>query len=199
MFDFVLPRAGIEMEEISSIISMCKSYFYGNETHPGYPTKSFYQLLRSLPKYDGLRLATAHMLLGKNVLAGADLLRMPSNFVRYEQWATKEDTGVHHSGRHLLNIYMQELQQSMKNTTLKIADFIMADRVKDEKTRMDISNAVASTLETVFTEKETKGSNHVTNQILSQEERLNFANRLEDDEFFGSVFSKIRPMMQEKI
>ena len=74
----------------------------------------------------------------------------------------------------------------------------MADKVKDEKTRMDISNAVASELEMIYTKKQTKGSSHVTNQILSEEERINFANRLQDDEVFGSVFLKIRSMMQDK-
>ena len=62
----------------------------------------------------------------------------------------------------------------MKNTTLKISNFIMADKVKDEKKRLDISNTIASEFEMMFTEKQSKGSNHVTNQMLSKEERMAF-------------------------
>ena len=50
----------------------------------------------------------------------------------------------------------------------------MADKVKDEKKRLDISNTIASEFEMMFTEKQSKGSNHVTNQMLSKEERMAF-------------------------
>ena len=42
--DFVLPRAGIDKsKEIDPIIDECKSLFYGNATHPGYPQENFYE------------------------------------------------------------------------------------------------------------------------------------------------------------
>ena len=106
---------------------MCQSLY---QSTASMENATFYEHLLKLNHWDGLRLATAQMIISSSFaneyLAGGDILRMANNLIKFENLLTSPS--IPHEERdnlHLLTISMDDYITSPKNTTMKFLDFML--------------------------------------------------------------------------
>jgi len=97
-----------------------------------YYYKSFYEGLRNLEPYDGLRLATIQFLLGGNKHSGGDLLRMTNNLIRLNEWQKhkqkqQQQQGSSSNTKVLHTIRMNDWLQNYTETAFRASEFLVND------------------------------------------------------------------------
>ena len=126
--------------QVDQLETLCHKLMHNNAT--GVPYKHFYQALMDLPPYDGLRLATIHILIG-DVMSGGDLLRMTNNIVRLNEWQKaqqqkrkqqEERLGVSDSISHtgsstVLNLLMDRdwSTDHYEESLVRVSEFLLED------------------------------------------------------------------------
>jgi hypothetical protein len=82
--EFGIERSLITTDQIDRIVALCEELVVDPRT--GKPFEHYYQALRRLPRYDGLRLALCEFL----ILKRSDLLRMTHNVLRLREWQQQQ-------------------------------------------------------------------------------------------------------------
>jgi hypothetical protein len=210
-FQYVLEELKVvTVEEINKVQSMCRSYrFSGSRNNR---PRAFYALLRQLPTFDGLRMATTQFIIANNVESGADLLRMPNNIQRLQAW----EGGDHHQS--ILTVSMDQLIGDMKNTIINITNFIFSHNQNDTarlliadtisgkmvKAYKDKKLAAKKLATTNYTQTIRRGNamkrnnltnSHVMQGVLNKTERQILKRRLEEDEVLGPILLKMRAIV----
>lgn len=119
----VLPSIGtdeVDEEYFHNIVKMCKSLF---QSSPSMKNSTFYEHLRQLDSWDGLRLSTAQMIAASGYankhLAGGDVLRMANNIVKFKELQRSNVTDVK-----VLTLSTEHFINNTLNSTIKFFDFI---------------------------------------------------------------------------
>lgn len=209
----------VNMMDIEKVQHMCQSY------RPPPPTTttsrgtlSFHDLLRELPNYEGLRLATAQFLIANNSESGGDLLRMPNNIQRLQAWQEESESSMM-----LRTVSMDQLIGDMKSTTRNVVNFILhsndddtnnsnknhvAEKIanqmtqtykgkKDDSTRGNSLQSIRSSTTTTTNKKQ--GVSHVSQGVLNKSERQLLKETLQADEVLGSILLKMRTIVDRAL
>ena len=205
------------MNEIDQVQTMCYTYFPKTKSpiHKWLYTKSYYDVLQSLPLFDGLRLATAQLLIADNSESGMDLLRLSNNIIRLQEWsagtttrrtttaATNGATGST-SNNSLLTVSMTMMTNNNNATTTTmeegvtdIVDFLFRDRMVNSTARIKMAKYIGYKMSNDYKrKKESKTNNHFTEGKLTLDERHGIKKRLENDPILGPILLKLRKIVE---
>lgn len=176
MMNYVLPVVNVSRTEIDKVQYMCNQYFMLNRNANQTKTRTFYNILRSLPAYDGLRFATAQFTISAKQESGGDLLRMPNNIIRLNEFTNNT-----------LTVGMNQVVSNMRSSVLDIANFIFDGIIQNENSKLELSTTIADRMKNLYDGK--RGS-HVTQGILSAEDRKKLKAKLEKDIVLAPVLRK---------
>ena len=134
---FVLPllssKTKITSSQLDAIVALCHSLYQSNSTTSSVSdinleNATFYEHIMNLNRLDGLRLATAQMVISSstanNHLAGGDILRMGQNILQFENLRALLSSPsaplstipmIERSSFHLLTLSMEDYMASAKN------------------------------------------------------------------------------------
>lgn len=184
------------MEHLDALVDACKSLFRNDESTMN---ATFHQHLLELNRTDGLRLATAQMLISSSrangYFAGGDILRMAQNIVKFENLVASDPIPrVGRSMFRVLSLSMEDLISNPNNATLRFVNFIFGD---DESVPNDVRvDAVAE-----FERKKKRGasrkSTHVTQGRHVDREALH--RYLREDDVFGPVLIEIEKLVERAL
>jgi hypothetical protein len=221
-FQYVLEElTNVTVHEIDKVYNMCMDYRYEGTSRKNKP-RAFYALLRDLPTFDGLRLATTQFIIAKNGESGADLLRMPNNIKRLQAW----ESGDRHPNQSILTVSMDQLIGDMKNTIMNITNFIFSHNQNDTA-RLEIAETISGNMVKAYKDKKERATKkpalsnftqhiqrgnttivygkqlrktdwkgtHVMQGVMNKSERQNLKRRLEEDEVLGPILLKMRAIV----
>ncbi|KAL7544488.1 hypothetical protein ACHAWF_007867, partial [Thalassiosira exigua] len=192
----VLPalegRTNITMRQLDDVASVCKSLW---RTKGSLHNATFYEHLLELDRWDGLRLATAQMIVASSRAnqnrAGGDVLRMANNVVKFENLRTSPSIPRGQRDRlRLLTVSMDDYIVSTKNATMEFLDFVLG--------RND--SAVSSRLRRKVAKRASKGrekTSHVTTGKHKSKDKLR--RQLQDDPVFGPILSEVELLVDEAV
>lgn len=187
---------------------------------------TFYDALRGLEPYDGLRLATIQLLLADNVESGGDLLRMANNAVRLSEWQRQQQTerqkdewpGSDSSSSHkklLLTFHMSDWLQNYTESAVRASEFLIEDlfvpvgksgggmdTIVDASEKHSFSQGVASLMVGWLEERKAKATKyitqHITQNVWDHDVREKMMVKLANDDLLGPILQKIRIIVNEK-
>ena len=143
----------VTQNQMDDVVDMCRSLFRANRH---LKKATFYEHLLELDKYDGLRLATAHMSIGSGDthrhMAGGDILRMMNNVVKFQN-IQRESSKVH-----VLTISLDDFIRNATDRTVEFLDFVFGSNNND--ITKEEQRAAALKQEERYERK--KGNKHVT-------------------------------------
>ncbi|KAL3938983.1 MAG: hypothetical protein SGBAC_006219, partial [Bacillariaceae sp.] len=182
-----LPNMNITKDALLQVRQLCQYY---RRDHPMANTKvnvtrAFYGLLLRLPPYDGLRMATTQFLLAQNPESGGDLLRMPNNIRRLQEWdehaITAGEASSLNQQSHILTVSMGNIMKDMKGNIQEICDFVFG-HISNVTIRSEVANDIADTMVAMYNAKEraseelllkkAKGENEDTDQTKKLDEPI---------------------------
>lgn len=141
---------------MDGIVAMCRELYQSKE-----PLKeaSFYEHLRELDQYDGLRLATAQMTVSSGLanrhLAGGDILRMANNLIKFKHL---RDASTPNNRIELLTVSMDDFIKNTADNTHKFLNFVFGE--DDSIIPNEVRRKAAQKQEYKYERK--KGRAHVT-------------------------------------
>ena len=177
MMNYVLPVVNVSRTEIDKVQHMCNQYFMMNRNANQTKTRTFYDILRSLHAFDGLRFATAQFAISANQKSGGDLLRMPNNIIRLNEFTNNT-----------LTVGMNQVVSNMRSSVLEIANFIFDEIIQNENSKLELSTTIADRMKNLY---DGKGGSHVTQGILSAEDRKKLKAKLEKDIVLAPILRKL--------
>jgi hypothetical protein len=221
---FVLPllssRTKITSDQLDAIVAMCRSLYQSNSTSSvsgsNLENATFYEHLMNLNRMDGLRLATAQMVISSSAanghLAGGDILRMGQNILKFENLRTllsssstvlppNEVMMTNRSKFHLLTLSMEDYTASIRNATLQFLDFVLG--VDGDNNNKASIIAVSKGLRVKAAEDieqrsaRSKKGNHFTLGKHSDREEL--IQSLRDDSTLGPVLNEIEILVEDAL
>jgi hypothetical protein len=171
---------------------------------------TFYEHLLKLDHWDGLRLATAQMIISSSAandhLAGGDILRMANNIVKFKNLQTSPAIGQRKRKRiRLLTLSMDDFITSPKRFMMNFLNFVLgsehgaydaipiglrrkvAEQVADGNKRMkqNIEDGLIS-------------GRHVT-QGTHEDEKEELERLLREDSVLGPILSEIEKLVNEAL
>jgi hypothetical protein len=168
--ELVLSELDLSRDVLQKVIDMCYNYTANNPMQ-------YYRHLRSLPTYDGLRLATAQQTIeGRR---GMDILRMPNNMRRLQR--AKAD---------VMLLDMSDWLENPRETTLKGLNFLYGPFIS-EQTKLKIANAMVGSFAS------NKVRPHYTHGKLKNDDRVSLVERLSRDDTLGPVLKKMKRISEE--
>lgn len=201
-FKYILQELSeITQEQLDQVYRMCQGYqMVRSGDNSELKQRAFYALLRELPLLDGLKLATAQFLIADNRHSGGDLLRMPNNILRLQEWQKKN------KDRKILTVSMDQLIDNMKDKTMEILNFILKNQNTEEIASQmitaynDTKNGRQRNNNTlVQTTRKRGGQNHISQSILNSTERQILHDQLEQDEVLGPIFMVTRSIVEDAL
>ena len=144
-------KTNITSEQLDDITAMCNSLYRSKSSSSSFSginleNATFYEHLVTLKRVDGLRLATAQMVISSSVanghLAGGDILRMGQNILKFENLRMFLSSSSSSSSSttslmplemltkkkdnfQLLSLSMDDYIANVRNTTLTFLDFVL--------------------------------------------------------------------------
>jgi len=198
----VLPtietRTNITREHLDAVVKTCQSLFRSRKS---LKNATFYQHLLKLNRRDGLRLATAQMIISSSVangyLAGGDILRMAQNIIKFENLRTSASI-PHNQGSkfQVLSFSMDKHIASPMNTTLQFLDFIFGG-VSSTSIPKELRVKAAMDFERNARLVAAKPNIHVTQGKYIDREALH--QYLTDNDVFGPVLSEIEKLVERAL
>ena len=213
---FVLPllssKTKITSEQLDAIVAMCHSLYQSNSTSTSSSTMSdevnltsatFYEHLLKLNRFDGLRLATAQMVISSSAanghLAGGDILRMGQNILQFENLrmllslsstALTPSKITKKEKFHMLTLSMDDYTD-IKNITIQFLDFVFGDHGVPRELRVKGAEDFGSN------NNRSKKGQHVT--LGKHDDREELIQSLRDDSVLGPVLSEIEVLVEEAL
>ncbi len=221
---FVLPllssRTKITSEQLDAIVAMCRSLYQSNSTSSSVSgnnleNATFYEHLMKLNRIDGLRLATAQMVISSSAanghLAGGDILRMGQNILKFENLRTLlsssstvlPPTEVMMTNRgkfHLLTLSMEDYTASVKNTTLQFLDFVLgADGNNNNTASIAVSRGLRVKAAEDIEQRSVRSKKGVHFTLGKHDDREELIQTLRDDSVLGPVLNEIEILVEEAL
>jgi len=176
--DYVLPtlsqRTNITQSHFDNAVSLCESLY---DQH----NSTFYEHLRLLSPWDGMRLATSQMIISSsasnNHLAGGDILRMTNNIIQFERLQASQSIP---EDVQLMAINMDDYMLNIRRTTMDLLDYVFG---ADESV---VSSKLRTTI-AISQEKE-KNPHHSTQGKYDNREKLK--EMLKHDPILGLILSE---------
>ena len=116
-------RTIITQSHFDNVVSLCESLY---DQH----NSTFYEHLRFLSPWDGLRLSTSQMIISSsasnNHLAGGDILRMSNNIIQFEKLQALQSIPEGQRGENvqLMAINMDDYMVNIRRTTMDLLDYV---------------------------------------------------------------------------
>ena len=217
MASFVLPllssKTKITSSQLDAIVALCHSLYQSNSTSSSVSdinleNATFYEHLMNLNRLDGLRLATAQMVISSstanNHLAGGDILRMGQNILQFENLRTLLSSPseplstipmIARSSFHLLTLSMEDFMASANNTTLQFLNFVLGDDGHNNTAVLvpkDLRVKAAEEFESSTIRS--KNRPHITQGKHDDREEL--IQSLREDSALGPVLSEIEVLVE---
>merc|ERR1712032_1367599 len=197
--NFVMPllstRTKIRQQHFDSVVEMCKSLF---QTKDQLKNATFYEHLLRLDHYDGLRLATAQMIISSSSangnLAGGDVLRMAYNVLKLGR--LQSHIAIPQEQRdeiHILTISMEDYLKDMSGTTMNLLDYIFGKKNQIVSSRYKVELVAGHEKMSV----RTKNSKHVTQGKYGDREELR--ERLMVDPVFSLILNETEILVNEAL
>ena len=161
---------------------------------------TFHEHLLEMNRIDGLRLATAQMIISSSrangYLAGGDILRMATNIIKFENLVTTNAMPRdRRSMFRVLSLSMEDLISNPHNSTLRFVDFIFGGGGDAVPNKLRVE-AVAE-----FEREKTRGTSkknpHVTQGRHVDREALH--QYLREDDAFGPVLVEIEKLVERAL
>ncbi|KAL3806242.1 hypothetical protein ACHAXA_008226 [Cyclostephanos tholiformis] len=198
----VLPtiktRTNITREHLDALVVTCQSLF---RSKASLKNATYYQHLTELDRKDGLRLATAQMVISSssanNYLAGGDILRMAQNIIKFENLMSSNAIPRNQRSKfRVLSLSMEEQISSPQNSTLRFVDFIFGVGGSSNVVPRNLRVKAAAEFERK-NRRGTAKSPHVTQGRHGDREVLH--RFLRDDDVFGPVLSEIEKLVERAL
>jgi len=189
-------------QDIEDLELLCHDLMFDPKTMEPYP--NYYEALRNLPLYDGLRLGTMVLLASKGY-AGAELVRMTINVWRLNEWQAKQQQQGPHT---LLSLEMgRDWSKDYIGTLDKLTTFLLRDL------EPIIPNNAISTFFTEASHHAKEGfvtavreeawalraslrtDKHVTGNSITSEEREELEKRLGSDKLLGPILARMQTIV----
>ena len=198
MAESVLPilasRTRIQRHNFDEVVRICKSLY---QTRESLENSTFYEHLLEMDHYDGLRLATAQMIISSSAanrnMAGGDILRMASNIIKMD--SLQSNSALPQDKRelvHIMSITMEDYMQDKGNKTLQFLDFIYEDNALITE---EIKLNVASSYDQMS--DRTKQGAHVTQGKHADRDELR--SRLMADPVFGLILNETELLVNQAV
>ena len=180
--EYVLPtlsqRTNITQSHFDNVVSLCESLY-------DQPNSTFYEHLRLLSPWDGLRLSTSQMIISSsasnNHLAGGDILRMTNNIIQFERLqALQSVPESHRENVQLMAINMDDYMLNIRRTTMNLLNYIFG---ADESV---VSSGLRTSI-AISQEKE-KNPHHSTQGKYDNREKLK--EMLRHDSILGLILNE---------
>lgn len=175
---------------------MCNSLYRSKDS--SLRNATFYEHLLKLDRFDGLRLATAQMIISSSVandyLAGGDILRMAANIVQFRSLQTSPSIPPQQrEGLHLLTISMDDYITQQSQVLEKFIDFVFLANYTVVNKSMR-RNAV---MKTVQPDRSSQNSTHVTQGKHEDREELRRA--LRGDAVLWPILGEVEKLVNEAL
>ncbi len=204
----IVTRTNITRDHLDAVVATCRSLFR-SKVSLKYAT--YHQHLLKLDRRDGLRLATAQMIISSSArackdrtdrkcyLAGGDILRMAQNIIKFENLRTS--TSIPRKRRskfRVLTTSMEEHIASPGNNTLRFLDFVVGGN-SSSSVPMELIHEAAMDFERSSTRVKSKAKSdmHVTQGKHDDREALH--QYLRDDDVFGPVLIDIEKLVERAL
>ena len=204
----IVTRTNITRDHLDAVVAACRSLF---RSKVSLKNATFHQHLLKLNRRDGLRLATAQMIISSSArackdrtdrkcyLAGGDILRMAQNIIKFENLRTS--TSIPRKQRskfRVLTTSMEEHNASPSNNTLQFLNFVVGGSSSSSLPRELIYEA-AMDFERSSTRVKSKAKPdmHVTQGKHDDREVLH--QYLRDDDVFGPVLIEIEKLVERAL
>mmetsp|Transcript_24826 Transcript_24826/g.49474 ORF Transcript_24826/g.49474 Transcript_24826/m.49474 type:complete len:518 (-) Transcript_24826:75-1628(-) len=193
------PATKITRYQLESVTSMCRSIF---RSSPEMSNLTFYEHLMTLNKWDGLRLATAQMIVASskanNHLAGGDVLRMANNLIRFKRLRSPSTDSIPKEKREkllLLTMSMDEYIQDTKDFVIDFHEFIFG-RGNVTVSREQIVKAAEE--RALNAEKvKVRDKQHVTSG--KHDDKYELKARLRQDPILGPILNETELLVHEAL
>ncbi|KAL7463428.1 hypothetical protein ACHAXS_003795, partial [Conticribra weissflogii] len=189
----------ITPNHLESVTSMCRAIFRSTQE---LRNLTFYEHLMTLDKWDGLRLATAQMIVASskanNHLAGGDILRMANNLIRFKLLQSSSTDSIPKEKREkvlLLTMSMGEYMSNTKEYMINFHEFIFG-RGNVTVSREQIVNAAQKRVSNVEKTK-AKGTQHVTSGKHDDKDELKA--RLRHDPILGPILNETEVLVNDAL
>lgn len=184
------PEAGVTQEQFDSVVDLCNSLHRSNASTYN---STFYEHLLKLDEWDGLRLATAQMIVSSaranQGRAGGDILRMANNIVRFKRLQSSPGAPRQLRERlRLLTMSMDEYIREPFNSTMRFFGFLFDERggsVSEDRMARDARKDVP------------KQSSHVTSGKNGS--RIELRMRLRRDPVIGAILNETEALVNEAL
>merc|ERR1712194_956112 len=172
---------------------MCQSLYRSD----GMSNATFYEHLMQLNRWDGLRLATAQMLISSSrangYFAGGDILRMANNIIKFQNLLTSSSIPTtQRENTHLLTIAMENYMARPKNVIGDLFNFVLGNStIVPQALRTDAAQAWAKKQ----AKPPPKPSGHVTQGKHKDRELLRLA--LREDSVLGPILTEVEILVNK--
>ena len=220
MASFVLPflssKTKITSSQLDAIVALCHSLYQSNSTSSSVSdinleNATFYEHIMHLNRLDGLRLATAQMVISSSVAnnyaAGGDILRMGQNILQFENLRTllSSTSGplstipmIERSSFHLLTLSMEDYLASEKNITLKFLNFVLGDDGHNN-TAVLVPKYLRVKAADEFESSNTSSKNGPHTTQGKHDDREELIQSLREDSALGPVLSEIEVLVDRAL
>ncbi|EJK72781.1 hypothetical protein THAOC_05651, partial [Thalassiosira oceanica] len=193
----VLPilasRTRIQRHHFDEVVNICVGLY---QTRESLKNSTFYEHLLEMDHYDGLRLATAQMIISSSAanrnLAGGDILRMASNIIKLDN--LQSNSALPQDKRemvHIMSITMEDYMKDKGNKTLQFFDFIFGQ--DNDLITEEIKLDVVSKHDRMSDRK--KNGSHVTQGKHADRDELR--GRLMADPVFGLILNETEMLVNQ--
>lgn len=204
----IVTRTNITRDHLDAVVAVCRSLIRWKES---LNNATFHQHLLKLDRRDGIRLATAQMMISSSArackdrtdrkcyLAGGDILRMAQNIIKFENLRTS--TSIPRKQRskfRVLTTSMEEHIASPSNNTLQFLNFVVGGSSSSSLPR-ELLYEAAMDFERSSTRVKSKAKPdmHVTQGKHDDREVLH--QYLRDDDVFGPVLIEIEKLVDRAL
>ena len=192
----ISPRTKITELQLDAVVTMCRSLYQAD----GMSNATFYEHLMQLNHWDGLRLATAQMLISSSrangYLAGGDILRMANNIIKFQNLLTSPSVpAAQRENTHLLTIAMENYMARPGKVFGDLINFVLGrnDTIVSQDLRADAAQARANKQ----AKPPRKPSGHVTQGKHKDRELLRLA--LREDSVLGPILTEVEILVNKSI
>ena len=190
------PRTKITESQLDAVLHMCQSLF---QRKHGLHNATFREHLVQLNPWDGLRLATAQMLISSSrdtgYLAGGDILRMANNIIKFRDLQTSPLIPItQRDNTHVLTFAMEQYLECRENVTTNLFNFVLSnDIIVSQALKIDASRDWAN--------KQAKplrnSGGHVTQGKHQDREQLRQA--LREDLVLGPILREVEILVNKAL
>lgn len=175
------------------ILEMCQSLYQKKKT---LRNATFYEHLLKLSDRDGLRLATAQMIIASSeanqYLAGGDILRMANNVVKFQSLQQLPQSNVQ-----LLTVSMDDFIKNTKEGTMEFLDFVFGE--KDNAITKEMRLEAAQRQEEKYLKLKKRGSSKHLTQDEKKGKRKALRGMLKMDQRLGPILNLTEILVNEAL